>query len=292
MKIGVIGLGSIGSKHYSNLDELGHQVIGFDPAVRMDIKLERLVYDECDAIVVATPSAFHSGPMRASIERSKHVLVEKPITLSSPEVAASLIEYAQRKNVTLMVAYNLRFHACVKKAKEWIGAGKIGKPMWANFTCGQFSSKPSYLRDGVVLNWSHEIDLALHLLGPGHLEASSVRIIDGHDDMADILMTHESGCRSSIHLDYITTPEQRHFTIQGDEGQITCSLTGRNLFLRTQKKDDAEWYLGKGSYDTDYMDEMKAFIDRIEGKETPGCTGAEAIKVLEICLEVRRQAGL
>ncbi len=38
--------------------------------------------------------------------------------------------------------------------------------------------------------------------------------------------------------------------------------------------------------------QAEAFIDRIDGKETIGCTGAEALKVLEICLEVRKQAGL
>ncbi len=56
--------------------------------------------------------------------------------------------------------------------------------------------------------------------------------------------------------------------------------------------DKSDWYHGPGSYDTDYIDEMKAFIDRIEGRESPGCTGADALRVLEICLEIRKQAGL
>jgi hypothetical protein len=37
---------------------------------------------------------------------------------------------------------------------------------------------------------------------------------------------------------------------------------------------------------------MSAFLRRIDGEETLGCTGEEALKVLEICLEVRKRAGL
>jgi len=287
MKIGVIGLGSIGMRHAKNLVALGHSVYGADIRPDLEVPFEIGVDGgdfkrEVDAFVIASPTRLHYQHAVMAGEAGKPAFIEKP--LSDKERFSYLLP--------CMIGYNLRFHGCVLKTIEWINAGRIGKPLWANFTCGQFNDKPAYLRDGVVLNWSHEIDLALHLLGPGHLEASSVRIIDGCDDMADILITHENGCRSTIHLDYITKPEQRHFTIQGETGRITCTLPSRNLFLLTPDKEQADWFHCRGSYDQDYIDEMKAFIDRIEGKETPGCTGAEALRVLEICLEVRRQAGM
>jgi hypothetical protein len=37
---------------------------------------------------------------------------------------------------------------------------------------------------------------------------------------------------------------------------------------------------------------MKAFIDRMDGKETLGCSAEEGLEVLKVCLEVRKQAGL
>jgi predicted dehydrogenase len=296
MKIGVVGLGSIGSRHYTNLVSLGHEAIGYDPCFRRDVPFERCIYDDCNAVIVATPSAYHSGGMRASIERARPVFVEKPISLASPEVISSLLEYAKRKNVIVFVGYNLRFHPCVIRAKEWIEAGRIGKPLWANFVCAQYSDKPDYLRDGVILNWSHEIDLALHLLGPAHLEASSTRVVNGQDDMTDILVTHESGCRTSIHLDYVTKMEQRHFFIIGETGRIIVHPPERRIFYYPNDRTHAnsELETPEGSYDTDYMDEMKEFIRLIEnpGSKTIGCTGKEALKVLDICLQVRKQAGL
>lgn len=189
-----------------------------------------------------------------------------------------------------MVGYNLRFHPCVTKAKEWMS--RIGKPIWASFVCAQYNDKPDYLRDGVILNWSHEIDLALYLLGPARVAASSTQLRNGQDVLTDIILTHECGARSSIHLDYLTKKEQRHFMIQGETGKMTCVLPSRNLFLHSGETDTFDWFACPGTWDDDYKREMEAFVDRIDGKETLGCSGKEALEVLTICLEIRKHAGL
>jgi predicted dehydrogenase len=191
-----------------------------------------------------------------------------------------------------MVGYNLRYHSCVKKAKEWIDAGLIGRPLWANFTVAQWNNKPAYLRDGVILNWSHEIDLALYLLGPWGLVGSSTRISDGGDDITDILL-NQSGCRTSIHLDYVTRPEVRQSIIVGDEATIIMDLVHRLAWLRG-KGDNVmlDMHEGQDSWDENYIEEMQAFLDRLDGKEVVGCTGPEAFEVLKVCLQARKQAGL
>jgi predicted dehydrogenase len=192
----------------------------------------------------------------------------------------------------IFVGYNLRFHSCVKKAKEWLDADLIGKPLWANFTLGQHSEKPPYLRDGVILNWSHEIDLALYLLGNGNVSGSSTRLSDGKDDIADICLTHENGCRSSIHLDYVTQPEIRQFLIVGTGATIIVDLLHRMAWLRRADEVIMDQFQGQDSWDENYVEEMQAFLDRCDGKDTIGATGEEGLAVLKICLEVRKQAGL
>lgn len=281
MKIGVIGLGSIGMRHARNLQELGHEVVGYDPIKERRDQFKGDSLGEA-AYVVASPTSNHVGRILNSLIDQRPAFIEKPIA-GEPVTDRDIRHVA-------MVGYNLRFHFCTKKAKEWIDAGKIGRPLWANFTCGQFNDRPEYLRDGVILNWSHEIDLALYLLGPATLEASSTRLTNGQDNLTIMLLTHESDCRSIIHLDYITQPEKRFFCIYGEKGEIFASLKDR--YINIQGEHYESCYDKSGSYDQDYKDEMKAFVDRIEGKETLGCTGPEALKVLGICLEVRKQAGL
>lgn len=279
--IGVIGLGSIGMRHAKNLLSLGHTVTGFDPVYIGDgfpvlWPIRRL--DELDAVVIASPTNLHAEHLILACNAGIDIFVEKPVADRRLDVNAT------------MVGYNLRFHSCVKKAKEWLDAGLIGDPLWANFTCAQYNDKPAYMRDGVILNWSHEIDLALYLLGPAQVARQFTRVTDGKDDMTDIILLHEGRVSSTIHLDYLTEPEVRGFLIVGDKGLISADLVDRRIQLRQGKL--ITRFHGEDSFDENYVEEMQAFIDRIDGKETIGCTGAEALKVLEICLEVRKQAGL
>jgi predicted dehydrogenase len=290
--IGVIGLGSIGMRHAKNLISLGHAVIGFDPITVGDRfpsmwPVRRI--NEVDGVVLSLPSNQHCAEI---LETPDHVpiFVEKPIG-----VCAGDFEYLPAAiNRIRMVGYNLRFHSCVKKAKEWLDAGLIGEPTWASFTCAQYNDRPPYLRDGVILNWSHEIDLALYLLGPASVAASSTHLTDGKDDMTDILLTHEGGCRSSIHLDYVTKQEIRGFTIAGTKTSITVNLVAGILSFKRDYGDNLPdiTFCSVNDWNENYIEEMQAFINRIDDKETIGCTGEEGLRVLEICLEVRKQAGL
>ncbi len=298
MKIGILGLGSIGIRHAKNLIAMGHEVSGYDPnelsmtsirAIRgMNVSRDE-IWDQ-KAVIIASPSSQHLTDLSDAAVENVHCFVEKPIATENPQDVLGRIMNFEDQNKILMVGFNLRLHSCVKKAKEWLDAGRIGTPLWANFTLGQYSEKKPYLRDGVILNWSHELDLALYLLGPAICTASSTRLTDGKDDMTDILLTHESGCRSSVHLDYLTKPEIREFTITGDKGFIQAYLVTRRAYLTDQSQD---WsFRGDDTWNDNYIEEMQAFLDRIDGKETIGCTGAEGLEVLKICLEVRKQAGL
>lgn len=306
--VGVIGLGSIGFRHWQNLEEIGVHALGYDPSPKQRQKipgarafddLARLV-EASDALVIASPTSEHNNHIIFLRTRAeKPVFVEKPIG-HLPLLPISLDQ-------VVMVGYNLRFHPCVIQAKKWLEEGIIGTPLWANFTLAQYSSKLPYLRDGVILNWSHEIDLALYLMGDAEVASSATRVVEvthaqdyddpkwsWHDDMTDILLLHKNGCRSVVHLDYITKPEVRQTIIVGSTAAIIFDLVGHQAWLRDGATGSIISSLESASdtWDRTYVDEMLAFIDRIDGKEALGCTADEALKVLDICLEVRKRAGL
>lgn len=287
--IGVIGLGSMGLRHAKNLQAMGYHVWGTDPDMSKRLELgfdyTAPTFKElltADAFVIASPTNKHFEHILATTVMDKPCFVEKPISHTPlPEISS-----------VTMVGYNLVYHSCVKSAKEWMDQGLIGEPIWANLTCAQYNDKPAYLRDGVVLNWSHEIHLALYLLGPAKVKSSNTRLVNGHDDMTDINLTHENGCQSAIHLDYLTLPEIRQSVIVGTKATIIMDLVNRQAWLRSSTGTIIDHVAGADTWDDNYIEEMEAFLARIDGKDVPGCTGEEALKVLEICLEVRKQAGL
>lgn len=290
-RIGVIGLGSIGLRHARNLIGLGHEVVGYDPdkdrrallktAGGLPINSVDLV--GCDGIIIASPTKEHGQQIEKFSDTNCRLFVEKPI-------ADWIGDYTHNVD---MVGYNLRFHSGVTAAKKMLDAGEIGKPYWAEFIVAQSCLRAEYLRDGVILNWSHEIDLALHMLGPAKVLTSATRLTNGQDDIADIILEHGSGCRSFIHLDYVANPEKREFTIFGDGGSLRGHLTlPRSVTMHRRDRVHPHIKYTPGTFDLDYIDEMRGFIDCIDGKTHRGATAEDGLRVLEICLEVRKQAGL
>ncbi len=283
MKFGVVGHGSIGSRHAQNLRTLGQEVLVFDPKGPRDVKFEKQIYEQCGAVVIATPSPYHEGPIRACVEQGCHMLIEKPIS-TSVGMLQKLLDDAAAKKLVVMMGNNLRFHPCVIQAKEWIEAGEIASPIWAHFICAQETTKPLYLSDGVILNTgSHEVEMALHLLGLATVIYADAGNIG---DIADFMLLHHNGCRSTFHLDFITPNPIREAWIVGTKDKIGLELRNRNASLGSRAQGFG------GSFDDDYLLEMKAFIDRIEGKETAGASGSDGLETLRVLLGVRRKAGL
>lgn len=81
--------------------------------------------DSVDAIYIATPHNHHFAQARDSLLAGKHVLVEKPFTVSTQE-CETLMELAKEKGLFLMEAMWTYFLPAVKRAKAWIDEGKIG----------------------------------------------------------------------------------------------------------------------------------------------------------------------
>lgn len=277
-KIGIIGhLGSIGSRHYKNFKDLGCEVFGCD----MGGDLRALI--KCDAIVIASPTLFHVLHISQFQDYAIPLLVEKPVVMRRAEMMAGGL-----RNVK-MVGYNLRFHSCVRKVREWLGAGLIGKPIWARFNCAQFNDRPDYRRDGVILNWSHEIDLAQYLLGPMEFVTCATQCHNNplKEDLADIIVRHMPGCQTLIHLDYLTKPERRGFVIVGEAGSIDADLVSRQAFCKDANGGLLHNHFGRDSFDGNYIAEAQAFLDRLDGKEVIGCTAEEALAVVDICFKAK-----
>lgn len=293
MKIGVVGYGSIGKRHAANARVLGHEVKGYDPLVivKRDFKFERELYDWCDAAVIATPSNIHEAGLRACVERGKHVLVEKPISVGLGQLE-TLLRIADEKKLVVMMGNNLRFHPVTEALEAAVGRWRDDDVdvLWANFICATTTDKSAYLSDGVILcTGSHEVDLALHLFGP----ATVVIACTSHDVTADFVLQHEGGVRSSFHLDFETQREIRQITIGCRQASLVVDLPGR-----TMKSFDCNGmdYMTKfrGSYDDDYREEMQNFISRIEKPNgwVDGATGKDGLAVLKVLLDVRKMAGL
>jgi predicted dehydrogenase len=94
---------------------------------RTSTRWEDLVGDPgIDAVVVATPNALHAPQAVACLESGKHVLVEKPMSISLAE-ADAMISAAKGSGASLMVAHCWRFHEEVRSLRDRIASGELGE---------------------------------------------------------------------------------------------------------------------------------------------------------------------
>ena len=99
----------------------GYETLYNDPAV--------------DAIYVATPHSLHLQNAGDALRAGKAVLCEKPITTSATECQA-LIDIANESDSYLMEAMWTWFLPAIRKAKEWVDSGRIGKIVQINADFG------------------------------------------------------------------------------------------------------------------------------------------------------------
>ena len=91
--------------------------------------------DQIDVVYIATPHNLHNEQVRAAISRGKAVLCEKPITVT-PDECRSLQEYARSRRIYLMEGMWTWFLPAIRKAQNWIEAGRIGRVLHVNATFG------------------------------------------------------------------------------------------------------------------------------------------------------------
>ena len=89
-----------------------------------------------DAVHVLTPNALHREIALAALEAGKHVVCEKPLTVS-PAEARDLVAAAERAGRANCVEHNLRYYPLVQQARQMIAAGELGEVLIAQGTYSQ-----------------------------------------------------------------------------------------------------------------------------------------------------------
>jgi len=282
MKIVVLGAaGRMGQMHARHLIEMGHTVYGVDHPRQPQIAGHRHVIwtsmnhipADVEAVVIASPADCHAEQFAAAIGAGRHVFIEKPICIIEHlDETRKAVELARERRLIVAVGYNLRFHPAVMSVYDEIATGML-KPMWGSFVLRQKPPRPvAYFLE----EWaSHDVDLALHLMGGEHLDAAS--LLRGKDEIK-IVIQHGPQNASFIHADAYTEPFRRAFTIVDQEG---CARTWD--IERNHVKPD------------DYKAELMAWVDAVWATQSsidpplsPLATGEDGLAVIELLARVMR----
>jgi predicted dehydrogenase len=321
MRAVIVGLGSIGKRHLANLElieSVSHVTICHQRASRsaeipstryssVD-RLEDALKTKPDIALITGPASLHVEAALSCARQGVHLFVEKPLSNDLRGVD-ELIETCHRRNLVLMVGYNLRFFRPLQVMREALIEGRIGRPLMIQSEVGQYlpewrpdsdyRQSVSARRDlggGVVLELSHELDYARWLLG----EVKSVSAQTDHvsdleidvEDVADIILQFHSGAQGSIHLDMIRRPATRTCRIHGTKGTLTWDGISHQTQLFSSETNCWIDLHPATSIDRNdmYVAELRHFIECVGNNSSPLVGGEDGLRALQIALAAKQSS--
>src|SRR5580704_18046487 len=203
-------------------------------------------------IVSATPETVHSPMAKETLLAGKHLLLEKPISLTLAE-ADELIDLARSKSLLFTIGYSQRFNPKFAYVKRSIADGTIGQPTSAlvsrhitrnlgNKIGGRIKLSPA------AMEATHDIDFVLWCFAPRRpirVYAQEVRkIMQSTHNVPDcvwIIVTLDDGCVFTIGAGWVLPPAYPNFSstwieMVGTEGSIMVDDTHRDVSLNTMKR--------------------------------------------------------
>lgn len=278
---------------------------GCDVATYEDYK-KMLDEVEIDAVVIATESGYHAEIAINCMNKGKHVIVEKPMALSTKD-AEEMIRVSKENNVKLCVSHQNRFNPPIKKLRKALDEGKFGRLINATARIlwtrneGYYTQAPwrgTWAQDGGTLmnQCIHNIDLLQWMLG-GEVDSiyaecdTFMRNIEG-EDFGAIIIRFKNGAIGMIEGSACVYPKNLEETLSifGETGTVCIGGLAVNK-IETWKFEEEE--MEEGSDTTEDPDSVyghghtplfKDFIDSLREDREPLVNGKEGKKAMEIVL--------
>ncbi len=249
-------------------------------------------------------------PKRRS-KNGKHVFVEKPFT-STAEQAERLIDLADQKNLQIMVDHTFLFTGAVRKIRQMVSEGALGKLFYYDSTrvnLGLFQHDVNVIWDLAP----HDLSIVDQLVDvkPECVVATGQAHLNGHEDIAYLTVYYGDRMIAHINVNWLSPVKVRTTLIGGEKKMLVWNDLEADEKIRIYDK-GAEMTNGQGVYDLlvsyrsgdmwapriDQMEalaaETKYFADCVSTGKTPfndGKAGLRIVRILEAASKSLKQGG-
>ena len=219
LRVGVIGLGKLGSIHlriYNEIKGIGKIYLVDTNQTTLGAHKGYSTFDDysqlkgkVDLVSIATPTSTHFKIAEFFLKNRIPVLVEKPLTQDLKE-AQKLVNLARKNKTLLFVGHVERYNNAYLAIKK-----TIENPLFIE--CHRLSPFPNRSLDiSVVLDLMiHDLDIILYLLKDKvkKVEAKGVKILSKTEDIANARLTFSEGCVANITASRISEKRERKIRI-------------------------------------------------------------------------------
>jgi predicted dehydrogenase len=296
IKVGVIGVGSLGQHHARVYAELaGARLVGVADvdeeraavvAARHDCRAVadyRALIGEVDAVSVVVPTLLHREIAKACMDAGLHVLAEKPLA-ATVDQARDLVAVAARRGVTLQVGHIERFNPVFRATQGVIKAPTLIEcRRWAPFTAR--GADVDVVLDVMI----HDLDLVLGMVGAPvrDVQASGVPVLSSATDVAQARVTFDNGCVATFSASRVAESKIRELHIYEPGGFVGMDLVGQTAVAgrRAMSASGSHALVTepvRGDGREPLALELEAFLDAVRTGTTPLVSGREGVVALEL----------
>src|SRR5262249_48009701 len=203
------------------------------PHVKTTMRLEDLLEDNTLAgVVIATIAPTHFPVAEQALKAGKHVMMEKPMTMSTWE-ARQLTELARQRDRVLMVGHLLEYHPIVRHIKSMIDSGELGDVYYL------YSQRLNLgtIRSDDNAWWSlapHDISVACRLFGDTPLSVQCRGQNIAQPAIADVVfatLEFPGGRLAHCHVSWLDPHKTRKLTVIGSRKCVVFDDTGANKIV-------------------------------------------------------------
>lgn len=243
VNISLIGIGRMGQFHLNVINQINSinlsgiydsdekhlNEISSKYNINKFASLEEAI-DKCDAVIIASPTKFHFDIAKKSIQKCKHVLVEKPMTENFMQ-AEELETMVKEKNIIFQVGHVERFNGAVQELHHIIeNPYLIEARRLAPFT-------PRITDVGVVFDiMIHDLDIVTSLVKKPliRFSASGKRIKTNNEDIASALLEFEGNTIATISASRVTQEKIRTLSISSEEAHFILDYATQDITIHRQ----------------------------------------------------------
>lgn len=248
-----------------------------------------LADDGVDVVYVSTPNALHVDHVIAAAAAGKHVLVDKPMALSTAE-GRRMIAAAQEHAIQLAVGFQLRHKRTNRAARDAIASGAIGTPTLFELSIGAgkdhfpydtWRSDPALSGGGTVLHQgTHVIDLLQFLADSPIVEVACFADSPPAEDVAVISCRLASGALATLSSNQVIGGTPRNWLAIGTdawlEGRGAVGAAPGDEVVRSGTD-----VIASGSANA-YDEEVDAFARAVQGTAPVNGTGQDGLQTIAV----------
>ena len=298
LRIGVVGVGHIGSNHARIYSELPNAelvaILDIDPARADEIggkyKAKAVASlnefaGMIDAASVATPTSAHFSIARDLLARGKHLLIEKPITEKTSD-ARDLAQVAAEKGLVLQVGHVERFNPVLSALEQ-----RLTHPRFIE--AHRLSPYPNRSTEiGVVLDLMiHDLEIILHLVDSTleNIDAVGVPVLSRGEDIANARLRFASGCIANVTSSRISPERMRKIRVFQEDAYLSLDYQDQSgeIYRRVNGQITREPVAIEK--EEPLRQQLASFVDCALTGGEPRVSGSHAAAALELAVEITRR---